>query len=122
MKQLFILCVSVLCSLNLLAQSPEIAIKSLEYLNQEFHLNLEKENELIFVKIDTFEYISFQFVSVGELKDLKKIKWKYELRELKANKYEFNLRISSEYIGSFELKEENGKYKFFNLKYVSRED
>ena len=122
MKQLFILCVSVLCSLNLLAQSQEIALKSLEYLNQEFHLNLEKENELIFVKIDTFEYISFQFVSVGELKDLKKIKWKYELRELNVNKYEFELRISSQYLGSFEIKKENGEYKIFNLKYVKRDD
>ncbi|MBK7682326.1 MAG: hypothetical protein IPJ26_07580 [Bacteroidetes bacterium] len=125
MEKLFIyLVLAVFCSCNAIAQkSDKLVLQSLEYLNQKFHLNLEKENVVILIKMDSSEkYICYKYFKNSDLPELARIKWQYEIEVLGKDSYEFTLKSSSEYKGTFEVLEKEQDYTFTNLRYVKRND
>ena len=100
-----------------------VALQSLEFLNQIFYMNFEKEQDIILIKIDNLEeFICFKYITKTNLNDVQKIKLKYELKTLTNEIFEFKLINSSEFNGTFEILKEGNEYKFINLKYVKKVD
>lgn len=125
MAKLFICVVlAVFCSCNAIAQkNDKLVLQSLEYLNQKFHLNLEKENVVILIKMDNSEkYICYKYFKNADLPELSRVKWQYEIEELGKGSYGFTLKSSSEFKGTFEALEKEKDYTFTNLRYVKRND
>ena len=111
------------CSNAIAQKSNKLVLRSLEYLNQKFHLNLEKENVAILIKVDNSEnYICFKYFKNDDLPELSSIKWQYEIEALGKGNYEFNLKSSSEFKGTFEVLEKEQDFTFTNLRYVERND
>ncbi|SRR5258705_8489539 len=101
----------------------KIALQSLEFLNQKFHLNLEKENEPILIAIDGYEYICYKYINHDSLPLISRLKRKYNLHKLDDTKYEFIFSLSSKYSGTFEiLVDDDMNFKFFNLNYIKGEE
>jgi hypothetical protein len=125
MAKIFIyVLLSVFCSCNAIAQkSDKLVLQSLEYLNQKFHLNLEKENVSILIKMGNSEnYICYKYFEKDDLPELSRIKWQYEIETLGKGRYEFTLKSSSKFKGTFEVLEKDHDYTFTNLRYVKRND
>jgi hypothetical protein len=125
MAKLFIyVLLAVFCSCNAIAQnSDKLVLQSLEYLNQKFHLNLEKENVAILIKVDNSEnYICYKYFKNDDLPELSRVKWQYEIETLGKGSYEFTLKSSSEFKGTFEVSEKEQDFTFTNLRYVKRND
>ncbi len=125
MAKLFIYVVlAVFCSCNAIAQkSDKLVLQSLEFLNQRFHLNLEKENVVILIKMDNSEkYICYKYFKNANLPELSRIKWQYEIKAIGKSNYEFTLNSSSEFKVTFKALEKEQDYTFTNLEYVKRND
>ena len=125
MAKIFIyVLLAVFCSCNAIAQkSDKLVLQSLEYLNQKLHLNLEKENVAILIKVDNSEsYICYKYFKNNDLPELLRIKWRYEIEILGKGNYEFTLKSSSEFKGTFKVLEKEQGLTFMNLKYVKRND
>jgi len=114
----------ILVGTSAIAQNNDhLVLQSLEFLNQKFHLNLEKENEIIFIQMNNSEeYICLKYTEKTNLPDLSKTKWHYQIKALTNNKYEFILNSSSEYKGTFETVIRDQTFTFINLRFVKRND
>jgi uncharacterized protein YegP (UPF0339 family) len=106
---------------DLFAQNDEaLAVQSLHFLNKQFVLNLKKTNEPILISIDSYDYVCSEFVDIDSLKSITRVRIKYELKKVGEGKFEFVLKVGSEFKGSFEVSEVNGIYRFTNLTYVQK--
>jgi hypothetical protein len=106
---------------NLSAQNDEtLALQSLNFLNKKFVLHLEKMNEPVLISINNYNYVGNEFVDKGTLQPIARLRFQYELKKIGGRKYEFILKVVSEFKGSFEVSEENGYYNFSNLTYVTK--
>ena len=115
---------TVFCSCNVVAQkSDKLVLHSLEFLNQRFHLNLEKENVVIMVKLNNLErYICYKYFKNNYLPELSRITWEYEINQVSKNSYKFTLTGSSKFKGTFDAIEKEQNFTFTNLKYIKRND
>lgn len=68
------------------------------------------------------KYICYKYFKNSDLPELARIKWQYEIEVLGKDSYEFTLKSSSEYKGTFEVLEKEQDYTFTNLRYVKRND
>ncbi|HET6244652.1 MAG: hypothetical protein H0V01_14990 [Bacteroidetes bacterium] len=86
-------------------------------------MNLEKENVVILIKMDNSEkYICYKYFKNANLPELSRIKWQYEIKAIGKSNYEFTLKSSSEFKGTFKALEKEQDYTFTNLEYVKRND
>lgn len=103
------------------AQNDEaLALQSLDYLNNQFVLHLKKMNEPVLISINNYYYVCNEFVDKDALQSIIRLRFKYELKKVGERKFEFVLKVVSEFKGSFEVSEDNGSYYFTNLSYVKK--
>jgi len=113
------LLVPIYCTSTFAQNIEEIALQSLDYLNEQFHLNLKKMNEPVLITINNTMYVCNEYVEKSTLVPLYRLRLQYEIRN-EGYKYRFVLRLISEYRGSFDVVENEGRYTFRNLNYVMR--
>ena len=126
MKKVFAICVGIFFSLNLIAQKKDLTQQTLEFLNDSFYWNLQKDNEMILIEFGEYNYISHQFVEMSSITKITRLRLKFILKCVDVDKYEFIVKDPSkangfDYKGSFIATISNGKYTFSNLKYVKRD-
>lgn len=119
-KYIFSIILITLCCDSILAQ--EIGLKSLEFLNQKFHLNLNKVNEPILIIVDDLEFLCLEFTDKNNLTSASQVKIKFILNSRVDNSYGFILTGSSVYKGTFEVIIVEDNFEFLNLRYIKRDD
>ena len=122
MKKLFFVFFGLLFCISIIAQNQEVPKQSLMFLNKTLNLHLEKVGKVILVDFEGTTYISCQFVMIEALQELTSCNYKYAVKKVGENKYEYVLSISSRYKGTFEAIESNGKYEFSKLDYIHISD
>ena len=103
----------------------DFILKSLHFFDEELCLHLERTNLPIIVSYNKQEFVCFEFtnkrfLSLKKNKDNRVKSIYYELDQVDGEKFEFTLQMSSIYKGNFNVVENDGKYRFSNLRYVLR--
>jgi hypothetical protein len=109
------------CNFNLFAQKDKeeaISLQSLEFLNKQFILHLKKMNEPVLILTGEYKYVCNEYVDKNNLLPISRLRFQYEIKKTGESKYEFVLKVISEYRGTFNVVEDNDNYQFLNLEYV----
>lgn len=114
-----ILLLTTICSSNIFAQNDEaLALQSLHFLDRQFSLQLIKLNEPVLISINNYDYVCNEFLKKDSSQSIIRLRFKYKIQKKDESKYEFYLKIVSEYRGSFKATESAGVYYISNLDYV----
>lgn len=114
-----ILLLTTICSSNIFAQNDEaLALQSLHFLDRQFSLQLIKLNEPVLISINNYDYVCNEFLKKDSSQSIIRLRFKYKIEKKDESKYEFYLKIVSEYRGSFKATESAGVYYISNLDYV----
>ena len=70
------------------------------------------------ITIDNSSYICNEYIEKDTIQPISRLRFKYDLKKVGENKFEFILKVVSEYKGKFEVVEEDGYLSFINLSYV----
>jgi len=131
MIKLFIYVVlSVFYTCNAIAQKSEnLALQSLEFLNQKFHWNLYKENKPILILVNDNAYVCMKYIHKTDVENINSLSLQYILTSVDSVKYEFMIKSplkkydgTYEYKGTFEVIENEQDFMFMNLRYVKVND
>lgn len=114
-----ILLLTTICSSNIFAQNDEaLALQSLHFLDRQFSLQLIRLKEPVLISINNYDYVCNEFLKKDSSQSIIRLRFKYKIQKKDESKYEFYLKIVSEYRGSFKATESAGVYYISNLDYV----
>jgi len=114
-----ILLLTTICSSNIFAQNDEaLALQSLHFLDRQFSLQLIRLKEPVLISINNYDYVCNEFLKKDSSQSIIRLRFKYKIEKKDESKYEFYLKIVSEYRGSFKATESAGVYYISNLDYV----
>lgn len=114
-----ILLLTTICSSNIFTQNDEaLALQSLHFLDRQFSLQLIRLKEPVLISINNYDYVCNEFLKKDSSQSIIRLRFKYKIEKKDESKYEFYLKIVSEYRGSFKATESAGVYYISNLDYV----
>ena len=97
-------------------KTDSLILNSLHFLDKNLPINFKTEEQYIFVLYEGEYYIVDKYINKEKIISREKII--YEIDKMTDNKYDFYLKIVSEYRGTFEVVKEGERCKFVNLTYV----
>jgi hypothetical protein len=117
---LFLLTIIFIVNTSFSQNDKEIILETLKFFDNRFYLHLDEMNEPIIVKYNDENYLLFEYTNKKFIK-IDDVKFELILKSKNEENYFFNLKLSTEYRGSFQIEFKDNKLTVYNLNFLKIE-